>query len=156
MTCSGRGVRFKVAVLIVLAITSSVAVWAADSPDPAEQECIRDLAQAFEALEAGDGESAINHYRNALGKAISKDLRFQALLGLGSSYAAVGESDQAIGALKKARDLAPDDASVWYTLGTVYASAGRVDDAISALAEAGFLAPDLAAAHYDRCILLSA
>jgi len=145
-----------VAALLVAGLAVAPAAPASDGVDPVgEEQCVGELVLAFEALEAGDGQSALDHYRTALAMAVSETLRFQALLGLGSTWAAVGEPDKAVDALEHARDLQPENAEVWYTLGTVYAAAGRMADVLEALAEAGRLAPRLAAAHYDRCVLLA-
>ena len=125
---SSRG--FPIALLLAAVLLLAGVVRAENPPRPGDQECISELVLAYEALEAGDGESALGHYRSALGKAVSESLRFQALFGLGSSYAAMGQPEKAIEPLESARDLAPDDASVWYTLGTVYVAAGRLDDGL--------------------------
>jgi tetratricopeptide (TPR) repeat protein len=120
-----------------------------------ERHCAAELQAAFNALDAGDAERALGHYRAAVGMATTDALRFQALLGLGSTYAALQRYDEALPALKRARNLVPESADVWYTLGSVYAAAGRTEDALRALGEAARLDPGLAAAHADRCLLLS-
>ena len=117
--------------------------------------CVAELQSALAALDAGDAEGALNHYRAALGTATSDSLRFQALLGLGSTYAALRQADKAMPALERARDLAPDNAEVWYVLGTVYKEAGQSENALQAFGVAARLEPGLAAAHADRCLLLS-
>ena len=108
-----------------------------------ERHCAAELQSAFDALDAGDAARALDHYRAAVGMATTDALRFQALLGLGSTYAALQRYDEAVAALKRARSLAPESADAWYTLGSVYAAAGRTDDALRALGEAAaFLADD--------------
>jgi tetratricopeptide (TPR) repeat protein len=125
-----------------------------DGQRPADQVCVQELVAAYEALDSGDAEGALQRYRTALGMAVSETLRFQALLGLGSTYAALGQPEQALANLERARDLEPDNGRAWYTLGTVYAAVGRTDQALEALTEAGRIEPGLAVAHYDRCVLL--
>lgn len=148
--------RMPIVMLIAGLLLVNSGLQAADpSGSVQEEEALRELVLAMEAVEAGDVETALEHYRNALATAVSDVLRFQALLGLGSSYAAFGQPGKAVEPLESARNLEPGDARVWYTLGTVYAAAGETGDAVEALAEAGRLQPDFAAAHYDRCILLS-
>ncbi|HOC44188.1 MAG TPA: tetratricopeptide repeat protein [Thermoanaerobaculales bacterium] len=120
-----------------------------------ERHCAAELQSAFDALDAGDAARALDHYRAAVGMATTDALRFQALLGLGSTYAALQRYDEAVAALKRARSLAPESADAWYTLGSVYAAAGRTDDALRALGEAARLQPGHAAAHTDLCLLLS-
>jgi tetratricopeptide (TPR) repeat protein len=145
----------------------SVAISSAGSPEPGqgedeaagpsaiERSCVAELASAYEAVEAGKAEDALRHYRAAVGMATSDALRFQSLLGLGSTYAALQQYDTAVPPLERARDLAPDNAEVWYTLGTVYSAAGRPEDALRALGEAARLEPGMAAARGDICRLLS-
>jgi Flp pilus assembly protein TadD len=120
-----------------------------------ERSCVAELQSAYDAVEAGKAEDALQHYRSAVGMATSDALRFQALLGLGSTYAALQQYDTAVPPLERASDLAPDNAEVWYTLGTVYSSAGRLEDALRALGEAARLEPGMASARADMCRLLS-
>jgi len=117
--------------------------------------CVKELQLALGALEADDGEAAIQHYQRALDLATNPELEFQALLGLGSAQAALGQLVEAESSLERARDLAPDNPAIWYTLGSVYASSGRVDAALRALEESCRLDPDDARAQYDRCLLLA-
>jgi Flp pilus assembly protein TadD len=124
-------------------------------PSAIESSCVAELQSAYAAVEAGKAEDALRHYRAAVGMATSDVLRLQALLGLGSTYAALQQYDTAVPPLERARDLAPDNAEVWYTLGTVYSAAGRPEDALRAFAEAARLEPGMAAAHADMCRLLS-
>lgn len=160
----GTGLRRVVpAVLAAL----SVAVWSAGSPERGqgadeavgpsaiESSCVAELQSAYAAVEAGKAEDALRHYRAAVGMATSDPLRFQSLLGLGSTYAALQQYDTAVPPLERARDLAPDNAEVWCTLGAVYSAAGRPEEALRALAEAARLEPGMAAAHADMCRLLS-
>ncbi|HOK54987.1 MAG TPA: tetratricopeptide repeat protein, partial [Armatimonadota bacterium] len=49
---------------------------------------------------------------------------FKAFLYLGAAYAGVGRYNAAIGALKRAAELRPDDARVHYNLGQAYEAAG--------------------------------
>jgi Flp pilus assembly protein TadD len=124
-------------------------------PSAIERSCVAELQSAFDAVEAGKAEDALRHYRAAVGMATSDALRLQALLGLGSTYAALQQYDTAVPPLERARDLAPDNPEVWYTLGTVYSAAGRPEDALRALGEAARLEPRMAAARADMCRLLS-
>jgi Flp pilus assembly protein TadD len=145
----------------------SVAIWSAGSPERGqgadqavepsaiESSCVAELQSAYAAVEAGKAEDALRHYRAAVGMATSDVLRFQSLLGLGSTYAALQQYDTAAPPLERARDLAPDNAEVWYTLGTVYSAAGRAEDALRAFGEAARLEPGMAAARADICRLLS-
>ena len=145
----------------------SVAIWSVGSPERGqgadqavepsaiESSCVAELQSAYAAVEAGKAEDALRHYRAAVGMATSDVLRFQSLLGLGSTYAALQQYDTAAPPLERARDLAPDNAEVWYTLGTVYSAAGRAEDALRAFGEAARLEPGMAAARADICRLLS-
>ncbi len=127
------------------------------SPSQAGDEtaCVNQLQIAFGALEAGDGEAALDHYQNALELATNRELEFQALLGVGSAQAALGRWVKAEEPLERARDLAPDNPAIWYTLGSVYAASNRVDAALRALEESCRLDPGNASAQYDRCLLLA-
>jgi tetratricopeptide (TPR) repeat protein len=142
------------AAVIAALVAMGAAASAQDSAVPADERCLAELVLAYEALDAGDADTALGHYRAALSQAVSEPMRFQALLGLGSSYAALGQFEQAVDLLEQARNLAPTDADAWYTLATVYAAVGRTDDAVEALFETARISPNLAAAHYDLCLLL--
>ena len=87
--------------------------------DSMARSCVEQLQQGYEALEMGDAERALSHYRAALDAATADPLQLQALFGLGSSYAALGNYGAAISALEHATGLAPQDSGVWYTLGSV-------------------------------------
>ena len=65
---------------------------------------------------------------------------------LGTALRAVGRSKEAIGALREAARLQPEDAQVQNNLGTVLASLGELDEAISHFHEALGLRPDYFAA----------
>ena len=149
------------AATLVLALAVAPPVLADDEPLPdqpvsaLEEACIRELRLGYEAVESGDAEEALVHYRAALSSATTDVLRVQALLGLGSAYEARGQHDTALAPLERASVLAPEDARVWFTLGTVYEAAGRTDDAVGALQEAVRLDSSLADAHWELCLLLS-
>jgi tetratricopeptide (TPR) repeat protein len=138
-------------------VVAAAAVATAGTPveGTADERCLAELVAAYEALEVGEAQRALDHYRGALSLAVSDRLRFQALLGLGSSYAALGQFERAVEPLEQARDLSPRDADAWYTLGTVYAAVGRTDDAVAAFFETARISPAHAAALYDLCLLLS-
>lgn len=147
------------AAAVVLAVPLAAGAHQADG-DPAVEgrasSCLEQLQQGYEALDGGDALGALGHYRSALDSASSDSLQFQALFGLGSSYAALGNYGAAITALEHATDLAPEDAGVWYTLGSVFGAAGQPGQALEALGRAVALDPGLAAGHYDICLLETA
>lgn len=120
-----------------------------------EEVCVRELRQGYEAVESGDAERALGHYRAAVSSATTDALRVQALLGLGSAYEALGQHERAVPPLQRATALAPEDARVWYTLGAVYESAGMTDDAVEALQTAARLDPALTGVQLDLCVLHS-
>jgi tetratricopeptide (TPR) repeat protein len=66
---------------------------------------------------------------------------------LGIAYSEKGMYDEAIRSLKKAVDLAPDDAPPHYNLGVVYARKGQHDKAIKSLKKAIELNPGFAEAY---------
>jgi len=75
---------------------------------------------------------------------------------LGTVYAAVGQTSQAISELKRALEIAPNSDEAYRRLGRVYRSAGQKDEAIKALQKAVEINPyywgnqsDLGAAYID-------
>jgi tetratricopeptide (TPR) repeat protein len=134
-------------------------------PDPAvdtrqaaadESSCLRLLRTGYESLDAGDLELAATSYRQASEIAPTPELKFQALLGLGSASTMLDRLDEAREALESALAVFPDNATAWYSLATLHLEAGRDADAMAALHRACELAPEFAAALYDRCLLLAA
>jgi tetratricopeptide (TPR) repeat protein len=69
---------------------------------------------------------------------------------LGRFYHLEGMLDPAIGEMRTAVKLAPQDPAYWNNLGTAYRSKGLFDDAMSALAEATRLAPRMADPYWNR------
>lgn len=66
---------------------------------------------------------------------------YSAFLYLGAAYASVGRINAAIGALKKAEELKPDDPKVHYNLGQAYEAAGVPKEAFVEYARALRISP---------------
>jgi tetratricopeptide (TPR) repeat protein len=122
-------------------------------PAPGDSDVIALLVEAFRALEAGDSERALEHYRVAADIAQSDELRFQALFGLGSAHTALGHHDEAVAALQLALEERPQHTETLYLLAGAYASDGRLDEAVSTLEVVTERAPGMVAAHHDLALL---
>lgn len=91
------------------------------------------------ALEAGDNEAAIPFYRLVVAGAAND---WSAWNNLGNALEAVGEPGEAIAALRRALDLAPDSAPIRVNLGNVLVAAGKLDEAQEELNRARTLLPN--------------
>jgi predicted CXXCH cytochrome family protein len=102
--------------------------------------------QADKLRESGDVAAAAARYQEAL-KIYPRFLR--ALVFLGVSVGAQGDSERAIAVLNYASRLYPNDPAAQYNLGIAYGSAGKGREEIAAYRRAIELQPDLAPAYLN-------
>ncbi len=128
MTARALG-RWARAVLgTAIALAGSVPAGAArDDPYLVE------LRAGYRALEQGELEQALAHYRAALGAASGDERRFQATLGLAAALDGLGEGEEACERYTEARDLRPEAAEVRRLRVAACAAAGRTADALREL-----------------------
>ncbi len=87
--------------------------------------------------------------RRAMSWVDSEPQRAEAWQGLGTVLADVGDYEDALTALMRATELAPDDPATWTDLGAVYLRSGENKQGIKALEQALKLEPFFAKAHYN-------
>jgi len=104
---------------------------------------LAELRMGLGAMEEGDYESALVHYRLALENAGIGELQFQAHLGVGSACAASDRLDDAAAAYRAALEIKPDDAAALYSLGLVTKDQGRYEEAAKLFANAAVRDPRL-------------
>jgi tetratricopeptide (TPR) repeat protein len=128
---------------------------AGDAPEGTDSDfnSLGELTAGYQALETGEYEVALRHYRLALDKATNSTFRFQADFGIGSTLTAMGRHQEAVVALEEALRIRPDHAEALYMLGLAYAYADDMDKAVATLEMAVSRAPDLAAAHHGLSLL---
>lgn len=116
--------------------------------DPRDAKAENNLGLIFES--EGKPEDAIDAYRTAIAwQEESLHPSEQPYINLGSILVEQDRIDEAIPVLKKALDLAPNDAVCHLKLGTAYFRRGQLKEAQQALERATQLDPENAAAHYQ-------
>ncbi len=94
-------------------------------------------------MEEGRYEVALDHYRLALERATTSELRFQSHLGMGSAAAALGRLDDARSSYESALEIRPAHAQSLFFLGQVANNQGRYEDAATLFANAAVRDPDM-------------
>jgi tetratricopeptide (TPR) repeat protein len=105
-----------------------------------------ELRSGLGAMEEGEYETALGHYRRALESAGVGEIRFQAHLGMGSAYAATDRLDDAAASYRAALEIKPDHAATLYSLGLVRKDQGRYEEAATLFANAAVRDPQLGVA----------
>ncbi len=105
------------------------------------------------AMEKGDYDSALGHYNRALESAGAGEIRFQALLGMGSAYAGSDRLDDAVEAYRAALEIRPDNAAALYSLGLVTKDQGRYEEAAKLFATAAVRDPQFGEALVELGIV---
>ncbi len=101
------------------------------------------------ALHRKDWETAFKYFSHALGLDQSD---FRACLGAGWASLALGQTENGMALLQKARQLNPDFLMVYFFLGIGYNQQGKYDEAISSLATMLEFEPDNAEVHVNFAI----
>jgi tetratricopeptide (TPR) repeat protein len=101
------------------------------------------LKRGYVAAEEGDHEAAYSHFQAALEHASTRELRFQAYVGLGSAAAALGRLDDARTNFELALAIKPDNAETLFSLGLVAKKQKDLQEAASLLAAAAVRDPTL-------------
>jgi tetratricopeptide (TPR) repeat protein len=116
--------------------------------DPRDAKAENNLGLVFES--EAQPNAAIQAYRAAITwqEEIHRPSE-QPYLNLGSLLLQESRLEEALPALRKAAELAPENATCHLRLGTAYLRAGKLQDAQSHLEKAVLLAPDDPAAHYQ-------
>ena len=104
------------------------------------------LKMGFGAMGEGLYEEALDHYAAALEHANTRELRFQALLGLGSAEAALDRLEDARKSYEQALDIKPDSPEALFSTGMVAKDQGDFDAAAELFAKAAVRRPDFAEA----------
>ena len=130
--------------VVVLVVAGAVpAAGVAQSTQEEATTGFRALQLGYLALDAGDFESALDHYARARELAEGDAQRFNALLGYGSAALELDRLDDARQALEQAHRLAPEEASSTMLLGVVCRRQGDLDLAVTLLAEAAAADPGM-------------
>jgi len=153
-----RGPVIVVWLVSLLALSASLFAQEGAARDSTERSdsdlnSLGELTAGYQALEAGQYDVALHHYRSALDKAADSTYRFQAYFGIGSAFTAMSRHKEAVTALEQALEIRPDHAEALYMLGLAYAYADEMDKAVATLERAVAKAPDLAAAHHGLSLL---
>lgn len=109
----------------------------------------RQLREARQQIDHGRAEVAVQLLARAVASdpRIGEHVEFLRLLGVARHLQM--HHDQALGSLRRAAELQPDDALVLTNLGTVLGATGYVEEALEKLRRACDLAPDFPAAWYN-------
>ncbi len=132
-----------IAVVVVLMVFAlPCAAQSSFSPGPVLEQ----LRRGYSAMDRGDYDAALEHYRASVNSASSPDLRFQAYLGVGSAASALARLEEARAAYAKALEIRPGDPDALYSLGMVAKDQGRYDEAVGLFADVAVRDPEFSAA----------
>ena len=147
----GQNLNFAVTAQQIMALkkfadTKSVPEWTFDhlgsKPRVAEELC----QKGFKFSIAGEDQLALQHFI----KATQEDPGDAAAWsGLGSCYAGLNNSEDAIAAFQQAIQANPQDEMAHFHLANYYGKIGRFEEAIAAYKEAIAINPQLEAAHFN-------
>jgi tetratricopeptide (TPR) repeat protein len=129
------------AILLAMTIGGSAGTSLCSSAGQESSIALDALKLGLGAMEKGDFDSALGHYGRALEAAEASEIRFQALLGMGSAYAGSDRLDDAVAAYRAALGIKPDDAAALYSLGLVTKDQGRYEEAAKLFANAAVRDP---------------
>jgi len=110
--------------------------WLGSSPS------LDQLKQGFVAMGEGDYETALDHYRSALENANTRELRFQALVGIGSAEAGLGHLEDARQAYDRALAIKPENPEALFAAGMIAKDQKLYDSAAELFARAAVRKPD--------------
>ncbi|MCG6949776.1 MAG: tetratricopeptide repeat protein [Acidobacteria bacterium] len=111
--------------------------------EPGRSPSLDALKRGFVAAEKGDHEEAIVHFGVALERASTSELRFQALVALGSAETALGRLEPARKHFEQALEIKPGHAEALFSLGLIAKGEGKYQEAISLFAAAAVRDPSL-------------
>ena len=147
----GQNLNFAVTAQQIMALkkfadTKSVPEWTFDhlgsKPRVAEELC----QKGFKFSIAGEDQLALQHFI----KATQEDPGDAAAWsGLGSCYAGLNNSEEAIAAFQQAIQANPQDEMAHFHLANYYGKIGRFEEAIAAYKETIAINPQLEAAHFN-------
>ncbi len=100
------------------------------------------LKLGFVAMEEGSYENALDHYRAALEYANTRELRFQALVSIGSAEAALDRLDDAKVAFGQALEIKPEHPETLFAAGMVAKDREDFNAAAEFFAQAAVRRPD--------------
>ena len=145
-------------VVTMIAATMVVAFSGIVSADPEAdgKESFRLLQLGYVALDAGEFETAAEHYRRARDLALGEEQLFNATFGLGSAALELSRLAEAREAFETARDLRPEEAGVTFLLGVTCRRQGDLEMAVTYLAEAAAREPELTQALVELGIAYGA
>jgi len=110
--------------------------WSGSSPS------LDQLKQGFVAMGEGAYETALDHYRSALENANTRELRFQAFVGIGSAESALGRLDEARQSYDRALAIKPENPETLFAAGMVAKDQGLFETAAELFAGAAVRKPD--------------
>ena len=110
--------------------------WLGSSP------ALDQLKQGFVAMGEGAYETALDHYRSALENANTRELRFQALVGMGSAEAALGRLEDARQSFDQALEIKPENPEILFAAGMVAKDQELFETAAELFARAAVRKPD--------------
>lgn len=136
---------FRMVLAVVLAAFSLAAADDTGSQDLGlgSSPALDQLKLGFSAMGEGAYEAALEHYQTALERATTRELRFQANLGIGSAAAALGRFEDAHLALETALEIKPASSEALLALGELAKARQRWEEAASFFAEAAVNDPQL-------------
>jgi tetratricopeptide (TPR) repeat protein len=147
----GQNLNFAVTAQQIMALkkfadTKSVPEWTFDhlgsKPRVAEELC----QKGFKFSIAGEDQLALQHFIKATQEDPSDAAAWS---GLGSCYAGLNNSEEAIAAFQQAIQANPQDEMAHFHLANYYGKIGRFEDAIAAYKETIAINPQLEAAHFN-------
>jgi tetratricopeptide (TPR) repeat protein len=136
---------FRTVLAVVLAAASLAVVGEVRAQDVGlgSSPALDQLKRGYTAMGEGAHEAALEHYRRALERATTTELRFQANLGIGSAAAALGRFEDAHLALETALEIKPTSSEALLALGELAKARQRWEEAASFFAEAAVNDPEL-------------
>jgi len=151
---NGRTAR-RVVFALLLAIATGGWIHAPrESSDGQDSSvALAELRLGLGAMEEGEYETALGHYRRALESAGVGEIRFQAHLGMGSAYAATDRLDDAAAAYRAALKIKPNNPATLYSLGLVTKDQGRYEEAAPLFANAAVRDPQFGEALVELGIV---
>jgi len=147
----GQNLNFAVTALQIMALkkfanAKSVSEWTFDhlgsKPSAAEELC----QKGFNFSIAGENQLALQHFIKATQEAPGDAAAWS---GLGSCYAGLNNSEDAIAAFQQAIQANPRDEMTHFNLANYYGKIGRFEEAIAAYKQAIAINPQLEAAHFN-------
>jgi tetratricopeptide (TPR) repeat protein len=127
---------------VLIAAAAPLAI-GADDPQTYEgsSPALDQLKLGFIAMGESAYGTALEHYRAALGFANTSELRFQALVGIGSAEAALENLDEAWASYDRALEIKPDNPETLFAAGMVAKEQGKFDTAAELFARAAVRKP---------------